>query len=74
MKCNFCLNWYNSASGDWSAVTSLNICEGCFERGRRIACFRVVQPKSLSLFELKFRKCVSTEMDGLVQGQANELV
>lgn len=74
-KCNFCLNWYNSAKGcDWSAITSLNICEGCFERGRRTACFRVVQPKSLSLFELQFRKCVSTEMYGLVQGQANELV
>jgi hypothetical protein len=29
-KCNFCLNWYNSTNSDYSAITSLNICEPCF--------------------------------------------
>lgn len=56
-KCNFCLEWYDITSQHYTALTNLYVCPGCFDRCRKSSHFRVVQPKTMNVYEVLFKKC-----------------
>jgi hypothetical protein len=75
-KCNFCLNWYDITNQHYSALTDLYVCPACFDRTRKGSHFRVVQPKSMNVYEVQLRKCMGMEFEVLrgVGGELLELV
>lgn len=54
-RCNFCLDWHVSKY-NFQPPSSINVCENCYRKIKTTSHFKVLDPESLEVYELRLRK------------------